>query len=88
MTAPWGPGLDAEVAYRQEQVRAQFGHRRHHWFRRIEQAVRTSGAPTSTGPVPATIPRRRGVADARTGAPVTAASTAGREGSATTRLAA
>ena len=27
MTAPWGPGLDAEIAYRHEQVRAQFGRR-------------------------------------------------------------
>jgi len=33
MTAPWGPALDAEIAYRHDQVRTQFGVRRQAWFR-------------------------------------------------------
>lgn len=40
MTAPWGPGLDAEVAYRQEQIRTQIARRsRRTWFRRPARAA-------------------------------------------------
>jgi hypothetical protein len=48
MTAPWGPGLDAEIAYRHEQVRAQFGrpHRRGgRLFGRRHAVVATDVAP-------------------------------------------
>lgn len=60
MTAFWGPAFDAEVAYRHEQVRAQFGRRpRPRLFRRTAPAARTSRtAPTAqTAPARMVAPR-------------------------------
>lgn len=69
MTASWGPGLDAEIAYRHEQVRAQFG-RRHRrggrLFGRRHAVVSTDVAPADElrpiRPAP-TIPVQRTAAD-------------------------
>ncbi|WP_420122593.1 hypothetical protein [Nakamurella sp.] len=47
MTASWGPAMDAEIAYRHAQVRAQVGHRRRGWFRRAQPGTRT--APVKRG---------------------------------------
>lgn len=33
--------MDAEIAYRHAQVRAQLGHRRRGWFRRAQPVTRT-----------------------------------------------
>ena len=54
MTAPWGPALDAEVAYRHDQLRGQFGRRRHHWFHRIARVTSPNTARTPTVPSAAT----------------------------------
>lgn len=45
MTASWGPAMDAEVAYRQAQVRAQVHHHRRSWFRRTRTGTRAAPAP-------------------------------------------
>lgn len=42
MTASWGPAMEAEVAYRHAQIRAQMGHRRRGWFRRTHTSTRTA----------------------------------------------
>jgi hypothetical protein len=61
MTAPWGPALDAEVAYRREQVRAGVGRRKRGWFRRTAPVTGPSPAIAAPGPA---IPLRRERADA------------------------
>lgn len=53
MSAYWGPALDAEVAYRQEQVRAQFG-RRLRWGRR--HSAPTAAPATAPSAAPAAAP--------------------------------
>ena len=72
MTAPWGPALDAELAYRHEQIRAHFGGRRRRRLHRSARATQptavapdTAAAP-APAPVPASvaIPRPRGLAGA------------------------
>ena len=58
MTAPWGPALDAELAYRHEQIRAQFGGRRRRRLHRSARAAQpTTGAPIKVStPAPASAP--------------------------------
>lgn len=88
MSAPWGPALDAEVAYRQEQVRSQFGRRNRRWFRRTAPAARPPAAVPTAAPAPAAIPLQRTGVDATDGAPASAFSTADRAGSSAARRAA
>lgn len=47
MTASWGPAFDAEVAYRHEQVRAQFSRPRRRWFRRTAPVGTATATPTT-----------------------------------------
>ena len=77
MTAPWGPALDAELAYRHEQIRAHFGGRRRRRLNRSAWATQptavapdTAAAP-APAPVPASvaIPRPRGLAGANAAHP-------------------
>jgi hypothetical protein len=75
MTAYWGPGLDAEIAYRHEQVRAQFG-RRHRFGRRrrtISNDVLPVGEPTVRS-APAIPGQRTGGSVVRSTRPSTAGS--------------
>ncbi len=44
MSIPWGPALDAEVAYRHQQVRNDF----HRWSRRREPALHVSAQQAET----------------------------------------
>ena len=48
MTMPWGPAVDAEIDYRQQQVRADF--RRRGWLRR-KRVGRARRAPDPQVPV-------------------------------------
>lgn len=75
MTAPWGPALDAEVAYRQEQVRTGAGRSRRGWFRRSAPAAGTSPVIAAGG---STITLRRHRSDAGTPAGTTATTRATR----------
>ena len=68
MSAYWGPALDAEVAYRQEQVRAQFG-RRLRWGRRHSAPT---AAPPGYPPAPQTPPPTAAPATAPSAAPAAA----------------
>ncbi|HEY5879304.1 MAG TPA: hypothetical protein VIU11_10350 [Nakamurella sp.] len=64
MTASWGPGFDAEIAYRQEQVRAHFGSRR--LFGRRRRSISNNSAPVGEQPRRAAapvIPVQRAAAD-------------------------
>lgn len=80
MTASWGPAFDAEVAYRHEQVRAQFSRPRRRWFRRTAPVgtatatatTRQATLPTSTpAAVPTPVPRRVPAGDDRRAVPAT-----------------
>ncbi|WP_395726054.1 hypothetical protein [Nakamurella sp.] len=88
MTAPWGPGLDAEVAYRQEQVRSQFRRRNRRWFRRTAPAASPPAAVPTAAPAPAAVPLQRAGVDATDGAPASTLPTTARAGSPAARRAA
>jgi len=63
MTANWGPGFDAEIAYRHEQIRASFGRRRRSGRRRwsiSNKAAAVREQPRRPAPV---IPMQRAAAD-------------------------